>query len=95
MKSNINRIGLGFLVAFVLISGGLFAYDVFFVWPVRDCEEHGHWWDDKDRICAVPVPLSTITGRRLTPPPVRAAAAKPAKAVATPAAQPAQSPTKR
>jgi len=76
MKSNINRIGLGFLAAFVLISGGLWAYDALFVWPVKECEERGHWWDERDRACAVPVPLSTITGRRLGAGPAKAAEVK-------------------
>ena len=93
MKSNINRIGIGFLVAFFVISGGLLAYDVFFVWPIKACEEHGHWWDEQDHICAVPVPLSVLTGRHISrapkpiaPQPVAPAPAKPATA---------QSPTKR
>jgi hypothetical protein len=85
MKSNINRIGLGFLIAFFVISGGLLAYDVFFVWPIKACEEHGHWWDEQDRICAVPVPLSVITGRHI------GAAPKPVapQVVTPPAAKPA------
>ena len=92
MKSNINRIGLGFLIAFFLISGGLLAYDVFFVWPVKACEEHGHWWDEQDRICAVPVPLSVITGRHIAPAPrpIQPIPIPPPPAKAAP-----QSPTKR
>jgi hypothetical protein len=27
------------------------------------CEANGDWWDDQDKVCAVPVPLATITGR--------------------------------
>jgi hypothetical protein len=26
------------------------------------CEAKGDWWDDLDRVCAVPTPLTTITG---------------------------------
>ena len=98
MKTNVNRIIVGFVAAFAAICVGLFAYDATFVWPIKTCEENGHWWDEADRLCAIPVPLSTITGRRLTPAAVRAAAGKPAPApnAAKPPAKPAgQSPTKR
>ena len=27
------------------------------------CEAKGDWWDDQDKVCAVPVPLSTLTGQ--------------------------------
>jgi hypothetical protein len=92
MKSNINRIGMGFLIAFFVISGGLLAYDVFFVWPIKDCEEHGHWWDEQDHICAVPVPLSVITGRHIGAAPMPV---KPQVVARPPAKAAVQSPTKR
>ena len=92
MKSNIQRIGVAFLAAFFLICAAMLAHDFFFLWPVQACEEHGNWWDDEDHTCAVPVPLSTITGRRLSA--HKPAASKAAAPVA--AAKPApQSPTKR
>ena len=86
MKSNINRIGVGFLVAFFVISGGLLAYDVFFVWPIKTCEEHGHWWDEKDHTCAVPVPLSVLTGRHVSTAPKPIAPRTVAPALTKPAA---------
>jgi hypothetical protein len=30
--------------------------------PQAQCEARGDWWDAQDRVCAVPTPLSTITG---------------------------------
>ncbi|HEX4197963.1 MAG TPA: hypothetical protein VHZ26_11020 [Caulobacteraceae bacterium] len=30
--------------------------------PQAQCEARGDWWDPQDRVCAVPTPLSTITG---------------------------------
>jgi hypothetical protein len=83
MKSNVNKIGLGFVVVFILICIALYWHHAVYVSPVQACEERGQWWDDRDHVCAVPVPLSTITGRRIGPPPPAAQAA------------PAQSPTKR
>jgi hypothetical protein len=92
MKSNIQRIGVAFLAAFFLICAGLLAHDFFFLWPIQACEEHGNWWDDQDHICAVPVPLSTITGRRSGA--HKPAAPKPGAPVVV--AKPGvQSPTKR
>jgi len=65
MKSNISKIQTGFLVGFVVISVVIFAYQVFYVWPVRQCEERGDWWDEKDGVCAVPLPISQFTGRKI------------------------------
>jgi hypothetical protein len=28
------------------------------------CEAKGDWWDEEDQLCAVPMPVSTITHRR-------------------------------
>lgn len=27
------------------------------------CEAKGDWWDDQDRVCAVPMPITTLTRR--------------------------------
>ena len=32
--------------------------------PKSICEAKGDWWDDKDQICAVPMPVATITGHK-------------------------------
>jgi hypothetical protein len=83
MKSNVNLILLGGLGVFILLCVVVVYRHMVDVAPVQACEAKGHWWDERDHICAVPVPLSTITGRRLgAPAPVAPAA-------------PAQSPTKR
>jgi hypothetical protein len=26
------------------------------------CEAKGDWWDEQDHVCAIPTPISTITG---------------------------------
>jgi hypothetical protein len=27
------------------------------------CEAKGDWWDDQDKLCAVPMPITTLTHR--------------------------------
>ena len=92
MKSNVNRLLFGFVATFFAICVGLLAYDALCIWPIKDCEERGNWWDEGDHVCAVPVQVSAITGRKLGLPSARAGAAKPAT---SPAKATIQSPTKR
>jgi len=33
------------------------------------CEARGAWWDDIDKVCAVPMSISSITHRPSPPPP--------------------------
>ena len=67
MDQDYNGLKLLLLGLFVLISAGLWGYDALYVWPSRACEAKGDWWDDKDRVCAVPMPLSHWTGRTFAP----------------------------
>jgi len=50
------------------------AYDWWFVWPEKKCDEQGAWWDPKDHQCLDPMPIWRITGRRLPTPPAGSAA---------------------
>ena len=63
MYATINRIKLIFLGLFIIACGAIWAYHAFYVWPKQRCEAHGDWWDDKDRACAVPVPIWVFTHR--------------------------------
>jgi hypothetical protein len=63
MKSAINRIKLIFLGLFVVACGAVWYYHATYVWPKQRCEAHGDWWDEKDRVCAVPMPIWTFTHR--------------------------------
>jgi len=65
MKSHIPKVQLGFVAAFVVIFAGLLIYQAYYIWPAQRCEAHGDWWDEKDKVCAVPVPISMFTGRRV------------------------------
>jgi hypothetical protein len=71
-----TRLKLVFLALFALISAGLWAYNALYVWPAKACEAKSDWWDPKDRVCAVPMSLSTITGRPAHPAAVAAQAAQ-------------------
>ena len=66
MRESYARLKLFFLGLFVLIAAGLWGYNALYVWPAKQCEAQGHWWDDRDRQCGVPVPLTVLT-RRLAP----------------------------
>jgi hypothetical protein len=64
MTRLLNRLKIFFLGLFFVLSAGTLAYHYFYVWPAKRCESQGNWWDPKTRVCAVPIPISTITGRK-------------------------------
>ena len=66
MKSKVHPIWWVFTATFVAAVIGLWAEQTFRrpPSPQQTCEAKGGWWDDQDRICAAPVALSTITGRK-------------------------------
>lgn len=63
MKSAIDRIKLIFMVIFVVSVGVIWFIQARYVWPKQQCEAHGDWWDDEDRVCAVPMPIWAFTHR--------------------------------
>ncbi|MDR3513984.1 MAG: hypothetical protein P4L73_20290 [Caulobacteraceae bacterium] len=63
MNATIDRIKLTFLGLFVAACAAIFGYHYFYVWPKQRCEAHGDWWDDEDRVCAVPMPIWSFTHR--------------------------------
>jgi hypothetical protein len=71
-----TRVQLAYLAAFVLVCGGIFAYQAVFVWPAQKCEADGAWWNPRDRECDTPMEIWHFTGRKPTlvpsrPPPTR------------------------
>jgi hypothetical protein len=48
---------------FLAASLSAAAYQWWFVWPVRKCDQAGAWWDARDRQCLTPMPIWRITGR--------------------------------
>ncbi|QUD86313.1 hypothetical protein [Phenylobacterium montanum] len=65
MKSNLSKIGMGFLIGFAVLCVALIAFQAYYIWPMQRCEEAGNWWDPQDRVCAVPLPISQFTGRKV------------------------------
>ena len=63
MNIVIDRIKLLFLGLFILSAGAVWAYQALYAWPRQACEAHGDWWDDRDRQCAIPMPIWTFTHR--------------------------------
>ena len=59
----INRLKLVFLGIFALACAGIWAYQVMWVWPRKECEANGQWWDSSTRICASPIYIPALTGR--------------------------------
>lgn len=90
MNPTIDRLKLIFLVIFAVCCVGIWTYQALYVWPRNKCEAMGDWWDWRDRVCAVPMPIWRFTGRGIPQPeiPAQPAGVKPAPATAPPAAKP-------
>jgi hypothetical protein len=68
MNPNIERLMVLFAAVFVLMVGGLVAWQVIWVIPRQECEKAHKWWDPGQRVCAQPVLISDITGRVIQDP---------------------------
>ncbi|MCF8504904.1 MAG: hypothetical protein K9G59_08315 [Caulobacter sp.] len=63
MNLTITRLKLFFLVLFAVGTVGIWAYQIFYVWPAQKCDDRGAWWDRKGRVCATPLYIPSLTGR--------------------------------
>ncbi len=63
MNPTIDRLKLVFLGIFAVACAAVWAYQIFYVWPAKRCEEGGQWWDGDRRVCAQPIYIPDITGR--------------------------------
>lgn len=96
----IDRLKLIFLGLFALITAGTLLVHFVWVWPGKQCEAAGEWWDWRTRTCARPILISDITGRVIADPKARAEAkaaiaAARAKGQKPVLAPPAAAPAKR
>lgn len=64
MDRSMKRISLLFFVVFAIAVAGVFAFDRYWVAPGDRCEAEGGWWDMGARICATPIYIPDVTGRR-------------------------------
>jgi hypothetical protein len=84
MKSRIHPIMLTYLGVFLTACAAIFVYHYFFIWPQQTCEAHGDWWDERDRVCAVPMPIWAFTPRMPGEARPETPVAAPVKTVAAP-----------
>jgi hypothetical protein len=61
------RLRIVFLVLFALGAAGTWSYEVLWGRPARECAAAQKWWDPASRVCALPVSVSTFTGRPIEP----------------------------
>jgi hypothetical protein len=98
MNTNIERIFLLFVAAFVVAIGGVVVWQVGWAIPAKKCGEAHKWWDSGERVCATPILVSDITGRVITDKKAleeaKRALGRPATAPASKVAAPAVTPEK-
>lgn len=63
MNTTIDKLKLFFLGLFVIGAAASWGYQVLWVWPEKNCEAEGSWWDSATRTCAHPIYIPDITGR--------------------------------
>jgi len=63
MNRTIDRLKLVFLGLFALGAVGVWAYQLMWVRPAKQCEAQQSWWDASTRTCATPIYIPDITGR--------------------------------
>ena len=59
-----KRLSVLFLCTFAVLLGVTFAWQALVKAPGDRCEAGGQWWDPETRICAQPIAIAEITGRR-------------------------------
>jgi hypothetical protein len=48
---------------FLVVTAGMWAYEIFYALPKERCEKAGAWWAPKYRACGIPLDVSSFTGR--------------------------------
>ena len=75
MDRTLSWLRYGALAVFALATVAVWVYQLGWVEPRKRCEAQGRWWSGEYRECAIPVSVSTFTGRPNRP--AAAPAAKP------------------
>jgi hypothetical protein len=63
MNRTIDRLKLIFLGVFFVLAAASWGYQALWVWPAKNCEADGKWWDGSTRTCAHPIYIPDLTGR--------------------------------
>ena len=87
MNPNIERLKVIFIAAFLVAVVGVGIWQVGWIMPRKQCEQAHRWWDSGERVCAMPVLITSITRRP--------AADKQAEAAARAAIETSTAPAKR
>ena len=67
MNRFIDRLKIFFIGVFLICCIGIWTLHLVWIWPGKRCEAKGMWWDWRERVCALPVPLQVFTGRAQEP----------------------------
>jgi hypothetical protein len=63
MNRTIDRLKIIFLGIFAVGVVAIWGYQIFWVWPAKQCEAQHRWWDGSTRTCATPLYIPALTGR--------------------------------
>lgn len=63
MKRWFTTAHLSVFTLFLLVSAAMVGYQILYVWPAKQCDREGLWWDQRDRQCLTPIPIARFTGR--------------------------------
>ena len=63
MNRTIDRLKIIFLGVFAVGVVAIWSYQIFWVWPAKQCEQQHRWWDGATRTCATPLYIPDLTGR--------------------------------
>jgi len=69
MMRLLTRVQVAYAGLFLACCVAVLAYQAYYVWPVQKCEQHGGWWSARYHMCAQPMPIWRITGRKPKAPP--------------------------
>ena len=63
MNPNIERLKLIFVGVFAIAVVAVLVWQIGWIMPQKKCEKAHRWWDPGERVCAMPVLITTITRR--------------------------------
>jgi hypothetical protein len=61
MFKTVDRLRIIFLIIFAVACAAVWAHQILYVWPAKECEEQGKWFAPKFRKCARVVYLPSYT----------------------------------
>ncbi len=68
MNKAVERLTVLFVSLFAVSILAVAVYQLVWVMPEKQCEQHGAWWDPSTRVCATPIYLPNLTHRPIGSP---------------------------